>query len=173
LTDVKVSFDGLDAYDVEPKSIPTVFAERPVVVRGKWKGARQGTVTVKGMGGQGAFSQTLALTKTQPVSEEGSNALSALWARARVDTLQRFGGDEAAAITALGLKYHLLTQYTSFIAVDRTAPVVTQEGVDVSQPAPLPQGVEDAAVQGAEPSLWLLVLGAMAMLVVMRRRVRA
>ncbi|MCA9553282.1 MAG: VWA domain-containing protein, partial [Myxococcales bacterium] len=35
LTDVKVSFDGFDVYDVEPPATPDLFASRPVVVFGK------------------------------------------------------------------------------------------------------------------------------------------
>jgi Ca-activated chloride channel family protein len=45
----------------------------------------------------------------------------------------------------LGLTYHLMTQYTSFVAVDT---VVRDSGeiVTVKQPLPLPEGVSDYAV---------------------------
>ena len=46
LTEVKVEFDGFDAYDVEPKVLPDVFANRPVVVFGKYKGTPSGKVTI-------------------------------------------------------------------------------------------------------------------------------
>ncbi len=45
----------------------------------------------------------------------------------------------------LGLKYHLMTQYTSFVAVD-TIVRDTGELVTVKQPLPLPEGVSDYAV---------------------------
>ncbi len=170
LTDVKVQFDGLDAYDVEPSSIPTVFAERPVIVRGKWRGARRGTITLTGVGGTGAYSQTMSVAKTPIVSAEGGEALQALWARARLDDLSRSAFDEAPAITEIGLRYHLLTQYTSFVAVDKTVHAEVKEAADVEQKLPLPQGVSDLAVQGAEPSLWLLALCALAMLALARAR---
>lgn len=82
-------------------------------------------------------------------------ALRSLWARHRIaslsdqETLE--GGDTfKQRITDLGLQYSLLTQYTSFIAVDQvvrnSAP---QTSVSVNQPAPLPKGVSDLAVGGA------------------------
>ena len=170
LTDVKVSFNGFDAYDVEPKSIPTVFAERPVIVRGKWRGPRAGSVTLTGTGGQGAYSQTMAVSKTTVVTGEGNEALQALWARARLDDLSRSVTNQGAAITEVGLRYHLLTPYTSFVAVDKTAKADVQEAADVEQKLPLPEGVSDLAVQGAEPSLWLLALCALAMLALVKAR---
>jgi Ca-activated chloride channel family protein len=39
LTNIRVDYDGFDVYDVEPKSIPDLFAQRPVVIFGKWRGA--------------------------------------------------------------------------------------------------------------------------------------
>ena len=45
LTQVKVDFNGFDAYDVEPVAIPDVLAERPVVVFGKWRGEAKGKIT--------------------------------------------------------------------------------------------------------------------------------
>ena len=50
-------------------------------------------------------------------------------------------------MTGLGLKYHLMTDYTSFVAVD-TIIRETGEVVTVKQPLPLPQGVSDYAAGG-------------------------
>jgi Ca-activated chloride channel family protein len=60
-------------------------------------------------------------------------------------------------ITELGLKYNLLTKYTSFIAVREKVVNPNGSATDVNQPLPLPVGVSDLAV-GSEPELlWLLV----------------
>src|SRR5262249_52348318 len=61
LNNVRVSFDGFDAYDVEPRVMPTLFAERPILVRGKWRGQPQGTITVTGTHGQGTFREQVAV----------------------------------------------------------------------------------------------------------------
>ncbi len=72
-----------------------------------------------------------------------------LWARSRIATLgdyQKIAPDSATQreITELGLKYRLLTDYTSFIAVDKIVrnPGGAQAGVD--QPQPLPAGRQRA-----------------------------
>lgn len=77
-------------------------------------------------------------------------------------------------ITALGLKYNLLTRYTSFIAVREKVVNPNGEADDVNQPLPLPVGVSDMAV-GSEPELvWLLIatLLLLVALAVMRRILR-
>jgi hypothetical protein len=64
LTDVKVAYEGFDAFDVEPRAVPDVLAERPVVVQGKWRGTASGSVTVSGVSGKGAFSQRFDVSRT-------------------------------------------------------------------------------------------------------------
>jgi len=60
-------------------------------------------------------------------------------------------------VTALGLKYSLMTPYTSFVAVDQVKRADGQL-VTVKQPLPLPEGVSDLAIgesrmQGIMPSM--------------------
>jgi hypothetical protein len=60
------------------------------------------------------------------------------------------GGDQRDQIVALGVRYHLLTPYTSFVAVD---PVRRRGGPDlvtVRQPVPLPEGVSRMALEAGE-----------------------
>jgi Ca-activated chloride channel family protein len=177
LTHVRVAFDGFDAYDVEPKVMPTLFAERPLLVHGKWRGRPAGTITVTGAHGEGTFRQAVAVSPVIPSAD--NQALTWLWARARIDDLVRLTDadrrdSQKDAITQLGLKYHLLTEYTSFIAVDHTPRVASASPRQVMQPLPLPAAVEDSAIaQGPEPSLWLLALALGGILLVARARSRA
>jgi Ca-activated chloride channel family protein len=65
------------------------------------------------------------------------------------------------AIVDLGLRYSLLTQYTSFVAVDETGVNPDADATDVKQPLPLPQGVSELALAQPvpEPELgWLMLL---------------
>ena len=57
-------------------------------------------------------------------------------------------------MTALGLKYELLTAYTSFVAVHEQVRNPDGSAENVDQPLPMPQGVSDSAVP--EPELPLL-----------------
>jgi Ca-activated chloride channel family protein len=166
LTDLKLAFEGFDAFDIEPRAVPDVLAERPVVVMGRWRGPAGGSVGVSGISGKGAFSQRFDVVRSRPRAEH--RALSYLWARSRVASLSDFGFGEPseatrAQITALGLRYDLLTRYTSFVAVSRTVRNPGAPATDVKQPLALPAGVSNSAVGGGiegadEPELWLLVL---------------
>ncbi len=164
LTDVRVAYDGFDAYDVEPAAIPDVFAERPVIVHGKWRGKVAGAIHVSGVTGSGAYDQRFDVALTTPKPE--NRALEYLWARSRIGELSDFGFGEPSdavktEVTALGLKYSLLTPYTSFIAVSEVVRNPGAKSTDVDQPLALPAGVsEDAIGNGmqaaSEPELVLL-----------------
>jgi len=163
LTGIDVAFSGLDVYDVEPRAIPDLFASRPIVVFGKWRGPIGGSVTVSGRAGRGPYQTSIAVVPDP--GNERQRALRHLWARARIANLDDFGNgarvdDRVHEITSLGLAYGLLTRYTSFVAVQETVRRTTDGADDVDQPLPMPQGVSDRAVgvtSGAEPDLvWVL-----------------
>ena len=56
---------------------------------------------------------------------------------------------EIEEITNIGLHYSLLTEYTSFIAIDTEKRNQDGQMTTVKQPLPLPQGVPQSAVGGA------------------------
>ena len=151
LSDVKLTADGFQTYDLQPAHLPDVLAERPVLCFGKWKGEAKGTLTVSGMTGQGAWHQSF---KVGEVRASASNAaLRQLWARERIRLLSdynQFGetDERRKEVTSLGLTYHLLTAYTSFVAVDTQVRNAGGESTRVVQPLPLPEGVSDEAVGG-------------------------
>jgi Ca-activated chloride channel family protein len=155
LTNIKVSFAGFDAGDLEPLAVPDLFAQRPLTLLGKYRGSPGGTIAVTGTTAQGKFEQKIKVAPDQASPDNA--ALRLLWARHRLmrladlHSLER-GKDEARIkeITALGLKYSLMSPFTSFVAVDQ---VKRADGtlVTVKQPLPLPEGVSDLAVGGFAP----------------------
>ncbi|MBM4272266.1 MAG: AgmX/PglI C-terminal domain-containing protein [Deltaproteobacteria bacterium] len=149
LTQVKVAFNGFAAYDVEPLAIPDVLAERPVIVFGKWRGTPEGTITMRGISGNGNYSDTIHVANVTPLKNNA--ALQYLWARHRITLLSdynklRANDERIKEVTDLGLSYNLLTAYTSFVAVDTEIRNVDGKPTTVTQPLPLPQGVSDYAV---------------------------
>jgi Ca-activated chloride channel homolog len=178
LTGIDVKFRGFDAYDMEPRQVPDLFASRPIVVFGKWRGEPAGSIEITGITGRGGYHKSVAVSPVN--ADERHAALRQLWARTRIAELSDFGPvapsqDGAAEITSLGLTYSLLTRYTSFVAVQeivRTA----DSGDDVVQPLPMPQGVSDLAMgvtNGREPDLmWVaaIVVAALASISAMRLR---
>lgn len=167
LTGVQFRADGLEVFSVEPGVLPDVYAQRPVVVFGKWKGPKQGKLTLTGSTGGQAFTTSLDVASATTLQD--TDSLSHLWARSRIQQLSddltlKSSEETVAEITTLGLTYHLLTRFTSFVAVDeivRRTPGGQLE--TVKQPLPLPHGVENSAVGGdiptsPEPEVWALLI---------------
>ncbi|HUT79257.1 MAG TPA: VIT domain-containing protein, partial [Polyangia bacterium] len=148
LQGIQVEYRGLEAYDVEPPAVPDLFAGRPVVVFGKIRGDR-GSLRVKGRTPAGPWERTVDLAAA--VDGEATAALPYLWARHRIRTLADMNLLDASdarvkEVTRLGLKHHLLTDYTSFVAVDDVVRADGKRKRTVRQPLPLPAGVPDSAV---------------------------
>ena len=174
LTDIQVRSVGFETYDVQPGHLPDLFAQRPVILYGKWRGPVTGTFELQGKTGWGEFVTRLDVASVQP--DESNRALRYLWARSRIAELSDYGSadleaDRVSEITALGLKYNLLTQFTSFIAVREKVTNPGGDAENVEQPLPLPMGVSDLAV-GSEPELVWLVIGSLLLVLVMLIRKR-
>jgi len=141
-----------------------MLAERPIVVFGKYRQAQAGAaIELTGATAQDDYRASLSL------ADEGrrnpAELLPILWARQRLMRLSDRQGNDAElnrdAIVDLGLRYSLLTQYTSFVAVDETVVNPDADATDVKQPLPLPQGVSELALARPvpEPELgWLMLL---------------
>lgn len=179
LTDINVRSIGFDTYDVNPMRFPDLLAQRPIILFGKWRGPIAGTIELTGKTGQGDYVSTLDVANSQP--DEGNSALRYLWARSRIAELSDYGSSDLSEenirqITGLGLKYNLLTRYTSFIAVREVVTNPTGSAEDVKQPLPLPLHVSELAVGGAEvgsePELIWLLVGSLllATIMILRRR---
>lgn len=149
LQGIEVKFEGVDAYDVEPVTLPDMFADKPLVLFGKYRNAHDGNIILSGHTINGEYKNTMSFNKA--LKSDDQKALKYLWARQRImrlsDMNKLFNDDERIEeVTRLGLEYNLLTDYTSFVAVDKE---VRSDGkvVKVKQPLPLPDGVSDLAVQ--------------------------
>ena len=173
LTDIHLQALGFDTYDVQPLNFPDMFAQRPIILFGKYRGPVGGTFQLTGRSGSGDFVTTFDVANAQP--DEENRALRYLWARSKITELSDFGDGEPSddvvkQVTELGLKYNLLTPYTSFIAVREKIVNPNGDADDVKQPLPMPEGVMDTAI-GAEPDLWwLLAASAFAAAVMLLRR---
>lgn len=151
LTGVNIAFNEFMVDEPEPASVPDLFASRPVVIFGKYRGKPQGSIVLSGKTGKGDYEVRIPLS--QAVVSSDNEAIKYLWAREQIQRVDDYAGgysgvpkDVEERVTGLGLRYNLLTSYTSFVAVDSLirndgSPVVT-----VRQPLPLPEGVSDFAV---------------------------
>lgn len=161
LTDIEVDWAGLPVADVYPKRLPDLFSVKPLVLTGRYTAAARGVIRLRGkLAGQN-FSKEIPVEL--PESQPEHDALATLWARTRIDDLmsQDYGGiqngnpqaDVREAITQLGLEYRLMTQFTSFVAVEEMT--VTDGGkprrIDV--PVEMPEGVSREGMFGADDAI--------------------
>jgi Ca-activated chloride channel family protein len=163
LTGIAIAFEGFEAYDVEPKVTADLFAARPLVICGKWRGRPEGAIVIKGFTGQGPYEKRFEVSSH--LDSQNTDALPYLWARMRLARLTDFASpddddDTRKAVTQLGLDHNLLTAYTSFVAVHEQVRNTGGPAKDVDQPLPLPRGVSNLAVGGRnvpEPELGVLL----------------
>ena len=155
LTDLSVDWNGMPVSDVYPKTIPDLFSARPVILMGRYAGNGKGLIRLRGKMSGRDFVREIPVDFS---STEQHDVLATLWARTRVDDLmgQDMSGaqqgtmkeDLKQAITQLALDYRIMTQFTSFVAVEEM--IVTDGGqprrIDV--PVEVPEGVDRNAVFG-------------------------
>jgi Ca-activated chloride channel family protein len=151
LTDITIDWGGLPVADVYPKTIPDLFGVKPVVLTGRFTGAGRGTVRLKGRMGGNAFERDIAVTL--PESQTEHDVLATLWARRRVEDFmsQDYTGaqrgqmrdDLREAVTNLGLEYGLMTQFTSFVAVEEMTLTDGGEPRRIEVPVELPEGMAE------------------------------
>ncbi len=154
MSNIEVDYQDFNVYDVEPSSIPDVFSERPILVFGKWQYPAEGTITVSGFYNKKKYKVDIPLSEFATIefaTIESNKALTYLWARKRLSVLSDFNtlsNEESnkGLITDLGLKYNLLTNYTSFVAVDYEIRNDGQIYQSIQQPVPLPEGVSEFAL---------------------------
>lgn len=158
LTDVSVKFDGLDAREVFPKNVCDVWAQKPLYFKGRYTKPGSGTVTLSGYSQGEPYSRSIKVTF--PESNLANSGIASIWARAKVDRLmsEDFSGAQTGnmnpelknEITATALDYHIMTQFTSFVAVEEK--YVTEGGKSklIAVPVEMPDGVSHEAVFGNE-----------------------
>lgn len=149
LTDISLDFGDLQIADVYPQKINDLFSAKPVVVHGRYTKGGNGTIKLKGKSFGREVVREIAVNF--PENEPRHDVLATLWARTRIDDLtkqdyQNTKPEIREQITNLGIEYRLLTQFTSFVAVEER--VVTDGGQPrkIEVPVELPDGVNREAV---------------------------
>lgn len=132
LTDISIDWNGLPVADVYPKTPADLFSAKPVILHGRYLNAASGIMKLKGkIWGQDYVREIpVNLSESQPAND----VLATLWARTKIDDLmnQTYKTDEQTKpktineIINLSLKHNILTQFTSFIAVEEI--IVTNGG---------------------------------------------
>jgi len=156
LTDITIDWAGLPVTDVQPERQPDLFAARPLIINGRYTHAAHGAIRLRGYSGGRLVTRTIDVDL--PASEPRHDVLASLWARTRIDGLmaQDWQGlqrgtmraDLRDAITELGLDYRLMTQFTSFVAVEEKTVTEGGQPRHIEVPVEMPEGVSYEGVFG-------------------------
>jgi Ca-activated chloride channel family protein len=158
LTDLSVDWDDLDVSDIYPKRLPDLFSAKPLVLTGRYTTPGKGTIRLRGK--VAGRSIVRKIDVEFPGFEPNHDVLATLWARTKIADLmsQDYSGiqqgnpkpDVRKAITQLGLDYRLMTQFTSFVAVEEL--IITEGGQPrrVEVPVELPDGVSYEGIFGQD-----------------------
>jgi Ca-activated chloride channel homolog len=140
ITDVSIDWGGLDVADVTPAQIPDLFDVQPLIINGRYRKAGSGTVVLRGK--RAGLPVVFEASVTLPELSTNGRALQMAWARRRIEGLSAVQYNIAQPevveqITALGLEFHLVTPYTSLVAVE-DVPVTNVPAITVAEPTLTP-----------------------------------
>ena len=155
LAKIQIDWNELPVYEIFPRRIPELWAGRPVILFGRYAEGGKTQIKLSGVaeGKPLSYSLDVALPRAQP--EHG--VLSKTWARKKIEDIsaQMFYADTPEVIeeiTQVALTYRLMSQYTSFVAVDESEVQLASQGTkpprQVLVPVPLPARVEFDGIFG-------------------------
>lgn len=170
LKGIEIAWPAGSQVDAWPKRVPDLYLGEPIVVSAALD-KLEGALRITGLRGEVAWQATLPLGEMR-----AGKGMGVLWARAKIASLidsLRDGAKEdevREAVVDVALTHHLVSKYTSLVAVDKT-PVRPADAALKSGAIPtnLPEGWEFEKVfgelpQGATDSRWHLLAGLLALL---------
>jgi len=141
--------DNMPQVDVYPKRLPDIYAGEPLIIRAK-STVLQGEVRISGQRGQQPWSARFPLS-----SRSTRPGVAVLWARSRIEALMdslHDGADKTKVrklVIDTALNHHLVSKYTSLVAVDVTPSRPVEESLRKTAVANnLPHGMQRAKVFG-------------------------
>lgn len=149
LTEVEVDWGNLAVSEPRPAKLPDLSAFSPLVLHARYAKAGTGDVIIKGRIAGKPWSQKISVALPEVEPKNGS--ISRLWARETTADLERRPKVQvdAEAITKVALAHHLVTAYTSFVAIDMTETNGrTGLPAQVRQPSEAPADVDLSSAGG-------------------------
>jgi len=154
LTDVKLTFDGVEVVDTYPDHLPDLFIRQPLLVYGRIAKGRAGVAHLTGKVGNETYETTITFDAAQATFHPG---ITTLWARQGVDDMmdrwrqtdENSRAEIKSAIIAHAIHYRLVTRFTSLVAVEQV--IVNPSGQSNTTPVAteLPAGWHMDKVFGA------------------------
>jgi len=153
---VQVDLGALSGAEMYPAQVPDLFVGRPVVISGRYDasaaGNSLGDVRIRGTAGGRRISMVV---EPDAQGADRTGALEAIWARAKIASLSNSAlrgdsdGELTDAIRQVALAHGIMSQFTSFLAVDSMSITEGDHGVTVPVPVPVPEGVNYTTTVGS------------------------
>ncbi len=131
LTDIRIQWPDGVSVDAYPDTVADLYAGEPIIVKARLSGAprKNSQVTVSGNSVSGGWIRKIDIggTADRPVAGAVKSAgIAAIWARSRIEGLldaEQRGADPdetRRAVLETALKHHLVSKFTSLVAIDKT-----------------------------------------------------
>jgi Ca-activated chloride channel homolog len=154
LTDVKLSFEGVQVAQLYPERIPDLFLEQPLLVFGRIYNGRVGKIHITARAGNEPYEATIAFDTSKATFHPG---ITTLWARNGVEEMmdqwrhsdERAQAEIRSSIIAYAIRYRLVTRFTSLVAVEEVVANASGDSKAVPVPTELPAGWQMKKVFGA------------------------
>lgn len=154
LTDIEVRTEGAGIASVLPGKVPDLFSEKPIMVSGRYSSPGAAVLTVSGKLGGEPWAKEIRVNLG---TSSNAAVIPTLWARRQVDELTAQdtsalgeGKSPAEQITAVALEFSIMSQYTSFVAVEKKVVNVDGQMKTVSVPVEMTDGVSYEGIYGGQ-----------------------
>ena len=167
LTDVAISGDGVELYDLQPGTLPDLFAGDEMVVLGRYRGVGSGERSVTVRGRRNGRAETFATTIATG-GAAGTEYVSQLWASRKAAALSRElrlnGGNREVLeeLRQLALRHGILTEYTAYLVQEPNAVAMNVQEMErrVAPSAPAAQSGAGAVSKAREEAKAAAVMSA-------------
>jgi Ca-activated chloride channel family protein len=154
LTDVKLSFEGVEVADVYPERPQDLFLRQPLLAYGRITKGTQGKLHITARAGSEPYDVSIPFDASRMTFHP---AITTLWARQRVEELMdRWRESDAdsraglrAALIAQAIRYRLVTRFTSLVAVEDVVANASGSLGTVDVPTEFPEGSQPEKIFGA------------------------
>jgi len=154
LTDVKLTFEGVEVADVYPARPPDLFLRQPLLIFGRITSGHKGKVHLTARAGNEPYEETIPLNTAKATFHPG---ITTLWARQRVEEMmdhwreadENNRAEIRASVITHAIQYRLVTRFTSLVAVEEVVVNASGQSNTVPVSAELPAGMQMDKVFGA------------------------
>jgi len=121
-TDVRLAFDGVEVFDLEPEVLPNLYHGMPLRVYGRYRtsSGKRGTVAMHATVAGREFRRDYDIDFA-PDNGDGDPRVERMWAWHRIQRLRHVEPLPREELVRLGEGYSIATEWTSFLVLENDA----------------------------------------------------